>query len=143
MMQKYWYILCGCALLIAVGQLTVPHFFPICDGMMQTVGGGATPMRCYFTFRAEGLVGMVALLTASAMLFLRGIESRRVVGGFLILLAALGFAFPNSSVIGLCKGATMPCSITAHWLMIALAGQALVGLLALTFPQPKRENAPA
>jgi hypothetical protein len=141
-MRKLWFPTAGAAVAVGVALLAIPKVFPICDEMLQTAGGGATPMHCYYTYQAEFWVCLVLLLVGIGMFFLRGAEARRVAGLSLIALAVVALQFPRSSVIGICHGSGHGCPRTTAWLTGALVIELLVGATALVTASPRRGAEP-
>jgi hypothetical protein len=139
MMQSKWFLTAGAAVVVGAALLAIPKAFPICDAMLQTAGGGATPMHCYYTYQAEFWVSLTSLLVAIGMFLLRGAEARRLAGLFLMALAVVALQFPRASVIGICRGSTMGCGVTTTWLTRALVLELLIGMAALFTASPGRD----
>ena len=131
--SKNWNITAGIAAIIAVALLLIPTIYPPCTGMVETAMGGAVPMKCHWTFRAEILVSSAMLLVALGQLFTKGIEARRFSAGFIIILALMAILLPQNAVIGICMKASMACRTTAAWTEGAALLLLLLGLYQIFF----------
>lgn len=95
--------------------LAIPRLAPICEMAMTAATGETSPMRCYYTYRAELLISLSALIVSGSLFFVRGAEGRRLSGLFLVLLGALAILLPQSWIIGICPKGDAPCHLTYAW----------------------------
>jgi hypothetical protein len=119
MRSKEW--VHGLALVAAIALLVLPYIFPVCP-----VEG--KPMRCFFTYRAEFLFAWLAILGALLLLQARQPEVKKIVGVFLVAIAAAVFILPFSWSAGICMHADSACHVTTGWIRgasILLAGSGL------------------
>jgi len=99
---------------LALALVLTPRFVPPCTPAVEL----APPMRCHWTFQADFLLAVAALIVAGALWIVSHAEARRVVGGVLVLFGLLVIAVTQPWGIGLCGGSQMPCHHTAHWLWL-------------------------
>jgi hypothetical protein len=99
---------------LALALVLTPRFVPPCTPRIET----ASPMHCHWTFQADFLVAVAALIVTGALWTVHHAEARRVVGGVLALFGLLVIAVTQSWGIGLCGNSEMPCHHTAHWLWL-------------------------
>jgi len=113
---------------LSLALALTPRFVPPCTHQIETAAGAFTPMRCHWTFQIEFLLAVSVLIVAGALWVVRHAESRRIVGGALVLLAALVFSVTQTWAIGLCGNSEMACHQTAHWLWLWAALLAADGI---------------
>lgn len=113
-------------LLLVLGVLiavTPRYIFPVCEykGLrMMTQGGGYTPMRCFYTGRAELGLGLLTVLLSIFLLLSTQRETQIYLSLSLALVFSLSLLIPFW-LIGICQGPTMPCRV-GTWPALLLEG---------------------
>ena len=102
-------------LLIAIGPQTI---FKVCKS------GGDMVMPCFYTARAEIVVGAVIAVLGIALYFLRS-GLAKVITGILILISSIAAFLIPTVIIGVCDSPHMHCN--------AVTRPALIVLSSLTF----------
>ncbi len=85
--------------------------FPPCSHMLELEGGGETPMKCFWSGRAEIGIGFLILCAGLLLIFGKSAETQRFVSIFAILTSLVGIAIP-AFLIGGCAMKTMTCRTT-------------------------------
>jgi hypothetical protein len=98
------------AVLASISLIVLPKFISVCD-----VAGKGSPMRCFFTYQAEFLLALLALIVAISLFFTKETESKKITGFFLFIIGVIILSLPASWVIGLCNHGDSPCHTTAAW----------------------------
>lgn len=111
-MSRSWRITSALALIAGLALLVIPRLWPACGMMVRTASGGMVPMRCFYSFQAEFLLGLVALLVSGALFCSLGTEARGVLGFVLTLLGIIIVIIPQSWAIGICADPDAPCHMT-------------------------------
>jgi hypothetical protein len=57
--------------------LTPNWILPVCEGLLELANGRQVPMRCFWTARAEMILGGLAVLAGLLLAFTRSAEARR------------------------------------------------------------------
>lgn len=112
-------------ILIAGGALLalLPQFvLPVCSATVATASGGSTPMKCFWTARAEIGAGALIIFGGIRLCVLCAPGIRLGVSLMAAGTALLAMAFPTV-LIGVCAFEYMPCR------MGTLPGIMLVGTL--------------
>jgi len=138
MMDKKWKVAAWIAVGLSIALIVIPRVFPIC-GAMETASGQVSHTRCYYTYQAEFLLSLSALLVSASLFFIRGAEGRRLGGLFLALLGALTILLPQSWIIGICSEPDAHCHLTYAWtlaggIVLIIIGAVLVGLSSRSVP---------
>ena len=113
----------GAAVAISAALLVLPRIFPICTGL----GAGGKPMVCHYTFQAEFIIGLLALIVSASLFILRTDEARQWRGFLLILLGLSVVVLPQPWALGLCPHASGACHKTAFFINIGGLLLALTG----------------
>ncbi|WP_071605122.1 DUF4418 family protein [Anaeroarcus burkinensis] len=113
----------GAAVAISAALLVLPRIFPICTGL----GAGGKPMVCHYTFQAEFIIGLLALIVSASLFVLRTAEARQWSGFLLVLLGISVLVLPQAWAIGLCPHASGACHKTAFFINIGGSLLALTG----------------
>jgi hypothetical protein len=116
-------VIAGAAVAISAVLLVLPGIFPICTGL----GAGGKPMVCHYTFQAEFIIGLLALIVSGSLFVLRTAEARQWSGFLLILLGISVLVLPQAWAIGLCPHASGACHKTAFFINIGGSLLALTG----------------
>jgi hypothetical protein len=125
-MEKKLSIIAGIAAVISLSLLIIPRIFPV-GMLMATTGGSMIPMDDFYTYQAEFLIALAALLVAGTLFFLGGAEARQLAGLFLVLLGAIVVLIPAHWVIGVWSGdnhLTVAWTIVGGLLLILMGGLA-------------------
>jgi glucan phosphoethanolaminetransferase (alkaline phosphatase superfamily) len=120
----------------SLSLLVLPVIFPVC-----TVE--KSPMRCFYTYQAEFLFALLAVVIALSLFFTKETETKKLTYFFLFLIGIIVLVLPSSWAIGICGHSDSQCHITAAWtngaaILLALAG--LVGIWAAWRHRPNRKN---
>jgi hypothetical protein len=112
------------ALLISLSLLLLPKLLPICE-----VVAGKPPMRCFYTYQAEFLMALLAVIIASGLFFAKEAETKKFIGSFLFILGIIILILPEAWAIGLCSHGDSACHSTTHWItgasiLLSLSGVA-------------------
>lgn len=113
-------------LLLVLGVLiavTPRYIFPVCEykGLrIMTQGGGYTPMRCFYTGRAELGLGLLTVLLSIFLLLSTQRETQIYLSLSLALVFSLSLLIP-SWLIGICQSPTMSCRV-GTWPALLLEG---------------------
>lgn len=115
------------AIILSVWLLFLPRLIPICNGLMKN----GSPMACHYTYQAEFVIAILALILASALFVLRTDEARLLSGFIILLLGLITIILPQSWALGIC--AAGGCLKTAFFStisggLLALAGAGIVWL---------------
>jgi hypothetical protein len=105
-----------------IGGLLVaatPLVFPVCQGLLKLENGNTVPMRCFWTARAELLLGALVLLTGLVTVFTRSAEGRQRLNHILALLG-LAVVLTPLLLIPTCANPDMLCNLGAKpaWLIL-------------------------
>ena len=114
------------ALLTSLSLLVLPKFLPICE-----VVAGKPPMRCFYTYQAEFILALLALIIAVGLFFAKEEETRKFIGFFLFLLGIIILILPESWALGLCSHGDSACHSTTHWITGASILLSLSGVASL------------
>lgn len=118
--MRYDKILGWIAVVTGFFLLVLPRVIPICTGL--TAAG--SPMRCHYTYQAEFLLTLIAVILAGALFVLKTAEARMMTGFTLALVAIVLALLPEPWVSGIC--ANGGCQKTAFFTAVG------AGLLAIT-----------
>jgi hypothetical protein len=119
-MKKYK-LLSWIAVFISLFLLILPRLVPICDGLTKT----GSPMTCHYTYQAEFIITLLAVIVSAALLVLRANEARLLAGFIIILLGISSILLPQSWAIGICENGS--CLKTTFFLTIGAALLAVTG----------------
>ncbi|WP_371371117.1 DUF4418 family protein [Sporomusa aerivorans] len=121
--MKYDKILGWIAVAIGFFLLVLPRAIPICTGL--TAAGG--PMRCHYTYQAEFLLTLVAIILAWASLVLKTAEARMMTGFTLALLAIVLALLPEPWISGICANGA--CKKTAFFTAVGASLLTITGAI--------------
>lgn len=130
-MEKRWKIIGTIALVVTLALLFLPKVVPICTDMVATAMGGQMPMRCYYTFQAQSLFALTALLVSGTFFVVKSNDARKGIGFTLAVLGVMMLILPLSGVSGICRLDHMPCHNTAFWNRILSSVLIALGLLVI------------
>lgn len=129
-------ILAWVMLLLSLGLLFLPRIVPICTGL-----AGGKPMVCHYTYQAEFLTALLAVIAAAALFVLRTYEAR-LLSSFIVALLGLTVAvLPQSWAIGLCTHGA--CQKTGFFSVGGGVLLTLAGALAAWINAKKMQTDPA
>ncbi len=99
-----------------VGVLIIltPVILPVCEGLLELTNGKQVPMRCFWTARAEMIIGGLIAITGLMIAFLKSAEARRRLNHQVALLGVVTILTPLSS---------FPPAHTQTWLAISAQNQ--------------------
>jgi uncharacterized membrane protein len=118
-MKKYK-LLSWSAIIISVFLLILPRLIPICDGIMD-----GHPMTCHYTYQAEFVITLLAVIVSASLLVLHSTEARSLAGFVIVLLGISIIVLPQSWAIGICEDGA--CGKTTFFATIAATLLAIVG----------------
>lgn len=126
-MTKYK-LLSWSALLAALVLLVLPRVIPICNAFMKN----GKPMSCHYTYQAEFIFALLAVILAGALFVLLTDEARLLTGFILLLLGIVVVVLPQPWALGICQAGG--CMKTAYFSNIfggwlALSGAGVVWLI--------------
>lgn len=99
--MNHYKILSWVALLISLTLLVLPRIIPICTGLT----GGGQPMLCHYTYQAEFIVTLLAVIFSGSLFVLTGTEARLLNSIVILLLGSTILLLPQPWVIGICPDA--------------------------------------
>lgn len=99
--MNHYKILSWVALLTSLILLVLPRMIPICTGLT----GGSQPMQCHYTYQAEFIITLLAVVFSGSLFVLTGMEARLLNGIVILLLGSTILLLPQSWVIGICPDA--------------------------------------
>jgi predicted membrane channel-forming protein YqfA (hemolysin III family) len=118
-MKKYK-LLSWSAIIISIFLLILPRLIPICDGIMD-----GHPMECHYTYQAEFVITLLAVIISASLLVLRSTEARSLAGFVIVLLGISIIVLPQSWAIGICENGA--CGKTTFFATIAATLLAIAG----------------
>jgi hypothetical protein len=104
-------------LLIALVPVCI---FPACTKLIETAAGGAVPMKCFWSGRAEIGIGLLILCGGVLLAVFRSPLTRIGVSAMTALAGVLGLLVPTL-LIGGCEMPTMTCRMTTFPAVIVLS----------------------
>lgn len=114
------------ALFISLVLLLLPRIVPICTGLASNT----QPMLCHYTYQAEFLITVLAVILSGSLLVLSGTEARLVNSLVIFLLGMVILILPQPWAIGICPEAGA-CHKTTFFVTIGGALLTLAGALLL------------
>ena len=121
----------------ALGLLigVTPIILPVCEGLLELANGKQVPMRCYWTARAEMLLGVLVMAVGLMITFLKGPKERQRLHHQVALLGAATILTPLF-IIPTCMNPDMACNVATKPALIILGSIVLlVGLAGSRTPQ--------
>lgn len=122
-----------------VGILIIltPIVFPVCHGLLELVSGKKVPMRCFWTARAEYILGALVLIAGLMIAFLKNADSRRRLSHMVGFLGAAVILTPLY-IIPTCMDPEMSCNVATKPALLILGGITLIlGLFGSRAPKPE------
>ena len=120
-----------------------PVILPVCQGLLELTNGKQVPMRCFWTARAEMIIGGLVVITGLLITFAKSEDARRRLNnqvGFLGLATILTPLF----IIPTCMNPDMACNIGTKPALIILGVITMgLGLYGSLLPRPKASPAGA
>ena len=106
--------------------LLLPFVFPRCPVMGK-------PMRCFFTYRAEFLFALLAIVQSLLLFWAQQKETKKAVSILVLLTAIILWFLPYSFVLGICAHADSPCHVTTLWVRLVSVLLALGSIVSIWF----------
>jgi hypothetical protein len=105
-----------------------PLILPVCQGLLELTNGRTVPMRCFWTARAEMLLGSLILLIGLMIALEASPLARRRLNHTIVLLG-LGVVLTPLILIPTCANPDMACNVGTKpaWLLLGSA-TVLIGL---------------
>jgi peptidoglycan/LPS O-acetylase OafA/YrhL len=101
------------------------------NGAGAVVTAQATPMRCYWTARAELGAALPLLAVGVLLFFSRRKETRRALAVLVCLLGVVAMLLPTV-LIGVCEQSSAVCNTTMRPILLAAGGlTVIIGLITL------------
>lgn len=113
------------ALIISIFMAFLPRIIPICE----KTAAMTQPMRCFFAYRAELAVALLAAIVALSLFILTEKQGKIFAGIMLALLAVVAIILPQPWSIGICMHHNSPCHNTYSWTVIGGVVLVFLGLL--------------
>jgi hypothetical protein len=101
--------------------VTPNWLLPVCQGMLELANGKQVPMRCFWTARAEMIIGGLVLVTGLMVAFFKSPEARRRLNHQVALLGAVTILTPIF-IIPTCANPDMACNVGTKPALILLGG---------------------
>lgn len=99
--MNHYKILSWLALLTSLILLVLPRIIPICTGL----AGGSQPMLCHYTYQAEFIATLLAVIFSGSLFVLTGTEARLLNSIVILLLGSTILLLPQPWIIGICPDA--------------------------------------
>lgn len=99
------------ALIISILLLVLPRIVPICTGL----AGGTQPMQCHYTYQAEFVITLLAVILSGSLFVLRTAEARLLTGFVIFLLGVIVIVLPQPWAIGICPHLSSACQKTTFF----------------------------
>ncbi|WP_196590427.1 DUF4418 family protein [Pectinatus frisingensis] len=106
--MKLYKPLAWISLIVSIVLLFLPRIVPICTDL----AGGMNPMRCHYTYQAEFLVGLLAVIISFSLFVLHTLEAKKLASFIISLLGIIVILLPQSWVIGICIHPASACHRT-------------------------------
>lgn len=120
--------------LIAV---TPTWILPVCDQLLKLANGKEVPMRCFWTARAEMLIGGLLAFTGILLITAKSSETQQRLSHQIAFLGLAAIATPLI-LIPTCASPDMPCNVGTKPTMIILGSLVIfMGLYGSFFSAPK------
>ena len=113
------------ALLNSIGLLILPKVVPFC-----TAGTLENPMRCYFTYQAQFLIALLAVILSGSLLAAKSREAYSLAAFIVFMLGLIVVIIPQPWVIGICETEGAACHKTTFFANILGIALAVEGLTA-------------
>jgi len=110
------------AVIISILLLLLPRMIPICTGTHD-----GSPMVCHYSYQAEFIVTLLAVILSTSLFVLRTTEARLLASFVIILLGITIIIIPQSWAIGICENGA--CQKTTFFEIIGAALLAITGFL--------------
>jgi hypothetical protein len=126
-----------------VGLLIIltPVILPVCEGLLELVNGKQVPMRCFWTARAEMIIGALVLIAGLTIAFTKSVEARRRLNLQVVFLGVAAILTPLF-IIPTCMNPDMACNIGTKPALIILGVITLgLGLYGSFLPRPSVSTA--
>lgn len=124
--MKHDRVLSWLALFISLVLLLLPRIVPICTGLAN----GTQPMLCHYTYQAEFLITILAVIFSGSLLVLSGTEAKLVNSLVIFLLGMVILILPQPWALGICpeSGACHKTTffVTSGGALFTLAGAVLL-----------------
>lgn len=102
--------------------IIVPNWvLPVCEGMLELADGRHVPMRCFWTARAEIVLGALVLIAGLMVAFLSSAEARRRLHHLVAFLGVAVILTPLY-IIPTCMNPDMACNVGTKPALIILGG---------------------
>lgn len=123
----------------AVGLLIIvtPNWIlPVCQGLLELADGKHVPMRCFWTARAEMVMGGLVLLSGLLLAFVGSVEGRRRLNHMVAFLGLAVILIPLY-IIPTCMNPDMACNVGTKPALLLLGGITLaLGLYGSRVSRP-------
>jgi hypothetical protein len=121
-----------------VGLLIIitPVILPVCQGLLELTNGKQVPMRCFWTARAEMIIGALVLIVGLTIAFSKSAEARYRLN-YQVTFLGLAAILTPLFIIPTCMNPDMACNIgTKPALIILGVITTVMGLYGSFLPRP-------
>jgi hypothetical protein len=116
--------------------ITPNWLLPVCQGLLELANGKQVPMRCFWTARAEMVMGGLLLVSGLLLIFVWSAEVRRRLNHLVAVQGLAVILFPLY-IIPTCMSPDMACNVGTKPALLILGGLTLVlGLFGSRAPHP-------
>jgi len=116
--------------------LTPNWILPVCEGFLELANGQHVHMRCFWTARAEMVIGGLTLIAGLMLAFIRSAEGRRRLSHQIAFLGLATILIPLF-IIPTCDNPDMACNVGTKPALLLLGGITLaLGLYGSRAPRP-------
>ncbi len=120
--------------------ILTPIVFPVCEGLLELVNGKKVPMRCFWTARAEWIIGAMVVISGLLVTFAKTDEARKRLNNQVTFLGLATILTPLF-IIPTCMNPDMSCNIGTKPALIILGVVVTgLGLYGSFFPRLKPES---
>jgi len=127
----------------AVGVLIIitPIILPVCEGLLELVNGKQVPMRCFWTARAEMILGALVVIAGLTIAFAKNAEARRRLN-YQVSFLGLATILTPLFIIPTCMNPDMACNVGTKPALIILGVVTMgLGLYGSLLPRPSSSAA--
>jgi hypothetical protein len=124
-----------------VGLLIIltPLILPVCEGLLELANGKQVPMRCFWTARAEMIIGALVLVSGLLVAFAKSEDARKRLNNQVIFLGLATILTPIF-IVPTCMHPDMSCNIGTKPALIILGVVVLgLGLYGSFLPRSKAD----
>lgn len=131
--QKMWRVFAAVGLVLGgLISLTPFKLAPVCNHLLTLAKGSKVHMACYWTGRAEVIMGLLVIAASLLILLAKSDGGKKALGIMLGILGVAIIIIPTKQLgLGICANSHMACHTTAKFLYIWAAGLIILGIVGL------------